>query len=132
MTTGLHIALVTPFAWSIPSAVNQHVADLACELKARGHLPVVVVSSDDPRGRAADAGALPPQPAARWSDLLQDYRAGGGTRPSCSCPSPGSGPLEADERHPRDPDGAQSSPSGSTGRSPISDFPWTSPRAWRS
>ncbi len=48
MATDLHIALVTPFSWSVPSAVNQHVADLALELKAQGHLPVVVVSSDEP------------------------------------------------------------------------------------
>jgi predicted metal-dependent phosphoesterase TrpH/glycosyltransferase involved in cell wall biosynthesis len=44
----LHIALVTPFSWSTPSAVNQHVADLALELKALGHRPVLVTSSDDP------------------------------------------------------------------------------------
>ncbi len=45
----LLVALVTPFAWPIPSAVNQHVADLARELLARGHRPVVVCSSDDAR-----------------------------------------------------------------------------------
>ena len=48
MERSLRIALVTPFAWDTPSAVNQHVADLAIELKLRGHLPVIVASSDDP------------------------------------------------------------------------------------
>ena len=43
----LRVALVTPFAWPEPSAVNQHVADLARELVARGHRPVVLCSSDD-------------------------------------------------------------------------------------
>jgi len=43
----LRVALVTPFAWPEPSAVNQHVADLARELLARGHRPAVLCSSDD-------------------------------------------------------------------------------------
>lgn len=43
----LRVALVTPFAWPEPSAVNQHVADLARELVARGHRPVVLCSSDE-------------------------------------------------------------------------------------
>jgi hypothetical protein len=43
----LRVALVTPFAWPEPSAVNQHVADLARELIARGHRPVVLCSSDE-------------------------------------------------------------------------------------
>jgi len=43
----LRVALVTPFAWPEPSAVNQHVADLARELVALGHRPVVLCSSDD-------------------------------------------------------------------------------------
>lgn len=44
----MRIALVTPFAWGAPSAVNHHVALLARQLVARGHHPTVVVSSDDP------------------------------------------------------------------------------------
>ena len=45
----LRIALVTPFQWLLPGAVNQHVADLARGLLARGHRPVVLASSNDLR-----------------------------------------------------------------------------------
>ncbi len=47
MGENLYIALVAPFSWTQPSAVNQHVGDLARALKARGHRPVVVTSFDD-------------------------------------------------------------------------------------
>lgn len=43
----LRVALITPFAWPEPSAVNQHVADLARELIVRGHRPAVLCSSDE-------------------------------------------------------------------------------------
>jgi predicted metal-dependent phosphoesterase TrpH/glycosyltransferase involved in cell wall biosynthesis len=45
----LRIALVTPFQWLLPGAVNQHVADLARGLLAHGHRPVVLASSNDLR-----------------------------------------------------------------------------------
>src|SRR5665648_9418 len=41
------VALVTPLAWDVPSAINFHVAELARELLRLGHLPTVIVSSDD-------------------------------------------------------------------------------------
>jgi len=44
----LKVALITPFSWGLPSPVNQHVVLLARELRARGHRPVLLVSSDDP------------------------------------------------------------------------------------
>ncbi len=44
----MRIALVTPFAWGTPSAVNDHVALLARELARRGHRPLIVASSDHP------------------------------------------------------------------------------------
>lgn len=92
MATGLHIALVTPFSWSVPSAVNQHVADLARELKARGHLPVIVVSSD-----ALEDGrrirALFHRARGQVVTLLEDYRRG--AEPDrLLLPSGGAGPLE--------------------------------------
>ena len=94
MATNLHIALVTPFSWSVPGAVNQHVADLARELKARGHLPVVVVSSDDlhdePRVRA-----LFHRTRGRVVTLLEEYRRGAGADPLL-LPIPGVGPLEVE------------------------------------
>ena len=34
---GLRICLVTPFAWSQPHDVNEHVAGVAHELRALGH-----------------------------------------------------------------------------------------------
>jgi Glycosyltransferase Family 4/PHP-associated len=49
----LRIALVTPFAWSQPHDVNEHVAGLAAELRGRGHSAVVL----GPSNRARDLSA---------------------------------------------------------------------------
>jgi predicted metal-dependent phosphoesterase TrpH/glycosyltransferase involved in cell wall biosynthesis len=46
----LRIALVTPFAWSRPHDVNEHVAGVAGELRALGHHVTVLA----PSNRAAD------------------------------------------------------------------------------
>src|SRR5207237_360182 len=47
---GLRVCLVTPFAWSQPHDVNEHVAGLAAELRELGHsVPVLAPST-----RAAD------------------------------------------------------------------------------
>ncbi|HLA83051.1 MAG TPA: glycosyltransferase family 4 protein, partial [Thermoleophilia bacterium] len=75
MKAGLHIALVTPFSWSAPSAVNQHVADLALELKARGHFPVIVTSSDDRRDVDRVHGLFR-RHRGQAVNLLAEYRAG--------------------------------------------------------
>src|SRR5437868_14264044 len=47
---GLRICLVTPFAWSQPHDVNEHVAGIAAGLRTRGHEVTVVA----PSTRAAD------------------------------------------------------------------------------
>src|SRR5881396_1727458 len=47
---GLRVCLVTPFAWSRPHDVNEHVAGLAGELRALGHAVTVLA----PSTRAAD------------------------------------------------------------------------------
>src|SRR5256714_5705335 len=47
---GLRVCLVTPFAWSRPHDVNEHVAGLAAELRALGHSVTVLA----PSTRAAD------------------------------------------------------------------------------
>jgi predicted metal-dependent phosphoesterase TrpH len=47
---GLRICLVTPFAWSRPHDVNEHVAGVAEELRALGHSVTVLA----PSTRAAD------------------------------------------------------------------------------
>ncbi len=47
---GLRICLVTPFAWSQPHDVNEHVAGAAAELRRLGHKVTVLA----PSGRAAD------------------------------------------------------------------------------
>src|ERR687883_646704 len=39
---GLRICLVTPFAWSQPHDVNEHVAGVAAELRALGHSVTVL------------------------------------------------------------------------------------------
>ena len=74
MERSLRIALVTPFAWDTPSAVNQHVADLAIELKLRGHLPVIVASSDDPH-ELKRMRALFRRSRGRVLELLSEYAA---------------------------------------------------------
>jgi len=83
---------VTPFSWSIPSAVNQHVADLARELKARGHLPVVVVSSGDLRDEQR-VRALFHRTRGQVVTLLDEYRRGADPDPLL-LPSLGVGPLD--------------------------------------
>src|SRR5438034_3868035 len=47
---GLRFCLVTPFAWSRPHAVNEHVAGIAAELRLLGHSVTVLA----PSTRAAD------------------------------------------------------------------------------
>src|SRR5436190_6682667 len=54
----LRIALVTPFAWSQPHDVNEHVAGLAGELRARGHMVTVLAPSNRARDLAAGRRAL--------------------------------------------------------------------------
>src|SRR6266550_3749664 len=54
---GLRICFVTPFAWSQPHDVNEHVAGVATELRALGHSVTVLA------------------PSTRASDLLAGRRA---------------------------------------------------------
>jgi predicted metal-dependent phosphoesterase TrpH/glycosyltransferase involved in cell wall biosynthesis len=49
----LRVCMVTPFAWSQPHPVNEHVAGAAEELRRRGHEVVVLA----PSNRAADLAA---------------------------------------------------------------------------
>ena len=53
MSDPLRVCMVTPFAWSKPHPVNEHVAGAAEELRARGHEVVVLA----PSARAADLSA---------------------------------------------------------------------------
>src|SRR6266516_7674397 len=46
----MRVCLVTPFAWSVPHDVNEHVAGVAKELRAIGHSVTVLA----PSSRAAD------------------------------------------------------------------------------
>jgi predicted metal-dependent phosphoesterase TrpH len=55
---GLRICLVTPFAWSQPHDVNEHVAGVAKELRALGHTVTVLASSNRARDLAAGRRAL--------------------------------------------------------------------------
>src|SRR6184192_489325 len=54
----LSVALVTPFAWSQPHDVNEHVDGLARELRARGHHVTVLAPSNRARELAAGRRAL--------------------------------------------------------------------------
>src|SRR5947209_10593817 len=55
---GLRICLVTPFAWSQPHDVNEHVAGIAGELRTLGHTVTVLASSNRARELAAGRRAL--------------------------------------------------------------------------
>src|SRR5205809_359306 len=55
---GLRICLVTPFAWSQPHDVNEHVAGIARELRALGRSVTVLASSNRARDLAAGRRAL--------------------------------------------------------------------------
>jgi predicted metal-dependent phosphoesterase TrpH len=54
----VRIALVTPFAWSQPHDVNEHVDALAQELRRRGHSVTVLAPSNRARDLAAGRRAL--------------------------------------------------------------------------
>jgi glycosyltransferase involved in cell wall biosynthesis len=54
----LSVALVTPFAWSQPHEVNEHVDGLARALRARGHRVSVLAPSNRARDLAAGRRAL--------------------------------------------------------------------------
>jgi glycosyltransferase involved in cell wall biosynthesis len=54
----LRVALVTPFAWSQPHDVNEHVSGLAGELRSRGHAVTVLAPSNRARDLAAGRRAL--------------------------------------------------------------------------
>ena len=54
----MRIALVTPFAWSQPHDVNEHVDVLARELRRRGHSVTVLAPSNRARDLAAGRRAL--------------------------------------------------------------------------
>jgi predicted metal-dependent phosphoesterase TrpH len=54
----MRICLVTPFAWSQPHEVNEHVAGIAKELRALGHSVTVLASSNRARDLAAGRRAL--------------------------------------------------------------------------
>src|SRR4051794_18497069 len=54
----LSVALVTPFAWSQPHDVNEHVDGLARELRLRGHRVTVPTPSSRAGAPAAGRRAL--------------------------------------------------------------------------
>src|ERR1041384_7351779 len=55
---GLRICLVTPFAWSQPHDVNEHVAGAADELRKLVHSVTILASSNRARELAAGRRAL--------------------------------------------------------------------------
>jgi predicted metal-dependent phosphoesterase TrpH/glycosyltransferase involved in cell wall biosynthesis len=55
---GLRICLVTPFAWSQPHDVNEHVEGIARELRLLGHTVTVLAPSNRARDLAAGRRAL--------------------------------------------------------------------------
>src|SRR5712691_9798365 len=73
-TMALRVALVTPFAWSQPHDVNEHVDGLARELRLRGHRVTVLAPSNRARELAAGRRALV---SGLDADLAFDLSAGG-------------------------------------------------------
>lgn len=53
----MRIGLVSPYSWTVPGGVNQHIEHLAEELEARGHEPWIIapVGALTPRRRAVDS-----------------------------------------------------------------------------
>jgi predicted metal-dependent phosphoesterase TrpH len=54
----MRLCLVTPFAWSQPHDVNEHVAGIARELRALGHSVTILASSNRAKELAAGRRAL--------------------------------------------------------------------------
>jgi predicted metal-dependent phosphoesterase TrpH len=54
----VRVALVTPFSWSQPQDVNEHVDGLARELRRRGHVVTVLAPSNRARDLAAGRRAI--------------------------------------------------------------------------
>jgi phosphatidyl-myo-inositol alpha-mannosyltransferase len=54
----MRIALVSPYLWSVPGGVNDHVANLGAELEKRGHEPWIMA----PSGGVRLSGSEVPQP----------------------------------------------------------------------
>ena len=73
MGEALRVCMVTPFAWSRPHPVNEHVAGAAEALRARGHEVVVL----GPSTRAADltAGRRALKRLAEQGEPLRDFVA---------------------------------------------------------
>src|SRR4051812_50177204 len=84
-TMALSVALVTPFSWSQPHDVNEHVAGLARELRARGHRVTVLAPSNRARDLAAGRRALA-------GDLQEAELVAGGPPRPVSPPKPTGGP----------------------------------------
>ena len=55
---GLRICLVTPFSWSQPHSVNEHLEGVAAELRWLGHNVTVLAPSNRARDLAAGRRAL--------------------------------------------------------------------------
>jgi phosphatidyl-myo-inositol alpha-mannosyltransferase len=53
----VRVGLVSPYSWTVPGGVNQHIEHLAEELEARGHEPWILapVGALTPRRRAVDS-----------------------------------------------------------------------------
>src|ERR671939_327963 len=62
---GLRLCLVTPFAWSRPHDVNEHVAGVAAELRRLGHEVTVLAPSTRAADLIASRRALPDGGAQR-------------------------------------------------------------------
>src|SRR4029450_9919828 len=93
----MRVCLVTPFAWSVPHEVNDHVAGVAVELRNLGHTVTVLA----PSSKHADLREGPPP---RGPALPRRRRRCGTDRAR-----PVGADLAADEhgpprRRPREPD----------------------------
>ena len=70
----LRICLVTPFAWSQPHEVNEHVAGVAQELRVLGHAVTILASSNRAADLAAGRRALAQRVARRRASSSRSAR----------------------------------------------------------
>src|SRR5688572_15758326 len=77
----MRIIQVCPYAWNAPGGVQSHVADLARELRMRGH-DVLVIATSDPRRRD-----VPPQDDLQLLGTCTRVAINGSVSPICLQPS---------------------------------------------
>ena len=98
----MKIGLVSPYDWSYPGGVQDHIAHLAAELRARGHTVRILTPATGPRARQVEYGvyklgwAAPVRVngsvarvavAPDWRGRIRNSAASASTSTCCTCTS---------------------------------------------